>query len=138
MSSTRRRPLCHQCICLLLALLAACTGSGAVALKPPSPLVDCLKEGQRNQLTTYKDFVDGTPTRWVGGPMRSRGLRGPLSAASIPAVVFAAPAGPHHQSCACPAPALATTQLCIHVPAALLPGSRSRLAGGAPRRRWLT
>jgi hypothetical protein len=54
--------LASRCRAALL-LLFLCCSSSTHALAPPDELVSCLKDGQHNQLTTYKDFVDGKPTR---------------------------------------------------------------------------
>lgn len=60
--SNRWFSLTSRCRAVLLLLFLWCS-SGTHALAPPNQLVSCLKEGQHNQLTTYKDFVDGKPTR---------------------------------------------------------------------------
>jgi hypothetical protein len=50
-----------QSYSVLYLTLLWCSSSSALA--PPEPLIDCLKDGQHNQLTTYQNFVDGKSAR---------------------------------------------------------------------------
>lgn len=52
----------YRCRTAVLLLVLWCSSS-TTALAPPEQLIDCLKHGQHNQLTTYNNFVDGKPTR---------------------------------------------------------------------------
>lgn len=68
LTASSRRPR-SQSAWLLVLLAFGCRS--CTALAPPEPLVDCLKNGQHNQLTTYKNFVDGKPARWAATQIES-------------------------------------------------------------------